>query len=228
VSKLDQKLASEEITWKFNPPSAPHFGGLWDSAVKSAKHHLTRVVRGMKLTLSELQTLLCQIGGCLNSRPLTPMSSDPNDLEPITPAHFLIGGPMSFQPEPALGEREVTHLKRWRLVQCMLQGYWRRWHGEYLPQLQVRNKWVSGAKSLCIGDLVIIKQENTAPTKWNLARVINTHPGKDGVVRVVSLRTANGTKLDRPTVKLCRLPLEEQDSVENNNFQRGENVSAII
>jgi hypothetical protein len=224
VSKLDQQLASEGITWKFNPPSAPHFGGLWESAVKSAKHHLTRVVRGMTLTLSELQTLLCQIEGCLNSRPLAPMSSDPNDLEPITPAHFLIGGPMSFQPEPAFGEMEVTHLKRWKLVQCMLQGFWKRWHGEYLPQLQVRNKWVSEAKSLCIGDLVIIKEDNTPPTKWNLARVINTHPGKDGVVRVVTVRTANGTKLDRPVVKLCRLPVEKQDSVENNNFQRGENV----
>lgn len=100
----------------------------------------------------------------------------------------------------------------------MLQGFWKRWHGEYLPQLQVRNKWVSEAKSVYMGDLVIIKEDNTPPTKWNLARVINTHPGRDGVVRVVTVRIANGAKLDRPIVKLCLLPLEKQDSVENNNF----------
>lgn len=108
VSKVDGCLASEGITWKFNPPASPHFGGVWESAVKSAKFHLTRVVRGMSLTLSELQTLLCQIEACMNCRPLTPMSSDPNDLEPITPAHFLIGGPLMFHPEPVIEAREIT------------------------------------------------------------------------------------------------------------------------
>lgn len=123
VKGLDQRLASEEIIWKFSPPSAPHFGGLWESAVKSAKYHLTRVVRGIILTLSELQTLLCQIEACLNSRPLTPISSDPNDFEPITPSHFLIEGPMLFHPEPVFDETELTYLKRWKLVHCMLQNF---------------------------------------------------------------------------------------------------------
>ncbi|XP_029341390.1 uncharacterized protein LOC115033257 [Acyrthosiphon pisum] len=97
-----KNLANEGVTWHFNPPSAPHFGGLWESGVKSAKYHLLRVLKESSLTYSELETLLCQVEACLNSRPLTPMSSDPFDTDPLTPAHFLIGGPMFFQPEPDL------------------------------------------------------------------------------------------------------------------------------
>lgn len=226
LDKIDQRVASEGISWRFNPPSAPHFGGLWESAVKSAKYHLARVVRGAILSLVELQTLLCQIEACLNSRPLTPLSSDPNDIEPITPAHFLIGGPMIFHPEPRLDEINLPHLKRWKLVQCMLQGFWKRWHAEYLPQLQIRSKWTTGSKSIAVGDVVIVKEENTPPTKWNMARVITIHPGRDGIARVSTIQLANGTQIRRPMVKLCRLPVDKEESVENDNFQRGENVEA--
>jgi len=68
---IEGASVEEGITWCFNPPSAPHFGGLWESAVRSAKYNLTRVLKETKLTLIELQTLLCQIEACLNSRPLT-------------------------------------------------------------------------------------------------------------------------------------------------------------
>ena len=66
------------------------------------------------------------------------------------------------------------------------------------------------------GDLVIIKEDNTPPTKWNLARIIKTNPGKDGVVRVVTLRTANGTNLVRPILKLCRLPVQDDEETVKN------------
>lgn len=123
MSKVDGCLASEGITWKFNPLSVPHFGSIWESAVKITEFHLIRVVRGMSLTLSELQTLLCQIEAFMNCRPPTPMSSDPNDLEPITPAHFLIGGPLIFHPIPAIKEKEITTLKRWKLVQGLFKSF---------------------------------------------------------------------------------------------------------
>lgn len=180
-------------------------------------------MRGSTLSIGELQTLLCQIEACLNSRPLTPLSSDPNDLEPITPANFLIGGPMIFHPEPVLDELELTHLKRWKLVQCMLQSFWKRWHAEYLPQFQIRNKWTTGTKPIAVGDVVIVKEENTPPAKWNLARVVNTHPGKDAIARVATIQMANRTQLRRPLVKLCRLPNEDNELVEKGHFStRGE------
>lgn len=89
LKNVDQIASQDGVSWHFNPPSAPHFGGLWESAVKAAKYHLTRVVKDAKLTLSEITTLLCQIEACLNSRPMTTLSSDPGDMEALTPAHFF-------------------------------------------------------------------------------------------------------------------------------------------
>lgn len=224
---VDASVAKEGIDWHFNPPAAPHFGGIWESAVKSAKHHLTRVVKDARLTLEELGTLLCQIEACLNSRPLTPLSFHPLDLEPITPAHFLIGGPLLLVPETDLSNENISTLRKWRYVQALMQTFWKRWSKEYLPQLQVRGRWLAQTQQMKIGDIVIIKEECAPPGKWKLGKILKTHPGSDGIVRVVTLKTSNGNELKRPVVKLCRLPVEENDpNFENHNFQRGEDVCA--
>ncbi|GFW93396.1 integrase catalytic domain-containing protein [Trichonephila clavipes] len=84
-------LTNEEITWKFIPPRSLNFGGLWEAGVKSFKHHFKRTVGDARLTLEQFITITTQIESILNSRPLTPMSSDPNDFAVLTPGHFLIG-----------------------------------------------------------------------------------------------------------------------------------------
>ncbi|XP_008185507.1 uncharacterized protein LOC103310109 [Acyrthosiphon pisum] len=205
-----KNLANEGVTWHFNPPSAPHFGGLWESGVKSAKYHLLRVLKEGSPTYSELETLLCQVEACLNSRPLTPMSSDPFDMDPLTPAHFLIGGPMFFHPEPDLSNESPNKLSKWKSVQGLMQTFWKRWHIEYLPQLQVRGKWTAGCKPLEVNDLVIVKEDNMPPARWKLARITCVHPGSDGQIRVVTIRLANGNEIKRLVVKLCRLPVEDE------------------
>jgi len=122
---------------------------------------------------------------CLNSRPLTPMSSDANDFTPLTPAHFLLGAPVTSFLEPDLNGEEPHTMRRWKFVQHLLQTFWKRWHMEYLPQLQIHGKWTSGNSQLAIDDLVIVKEDNLPPFKWHLACVIELHPGCDGNVRVV-------------------------------------------
>lgn len=90
--KTQEQLSSTfTCNWQFNPPSVPHFGGLWEAAVRSTKHFLVRIMGNQVLTLEELSTVLYRIESALNSRPLTPSSNDPNDLECLTPGHFLIG-----------------------------------------------------------------------------------------------------------------------------------------
>lgn len=97
--------------WKFNPPAAPHFGGIWEAAIKSTKNHLRKVIGDQVLTMEELTTLFIRIESVLNSRPLTAVSNDPNDLNALTPGHFLIGQPLTAIPEP-----DITHVPMNRLV----------------------------------------------------------------------------------------------------------------
>ncbi|XP_055309622.1 uncharacterized protein LOC129573263 [Sitodiplosis mosellana] len=90
-SDIVPKLAERGIQWHFNPPHSPNFGGLWEANVKSTKYHLERIIEGTRLTYEELSTVLVRIESCLNSRPLCPLTSDIDDLDVLTPGHFLIG-----------------------------------------------------------------------------------------------------------------------------------------
>jgi len=83
-------LSEKSMQWHFIPPSAPHFGGLWEAAVKSSKQLLTKISLNATFTFEEATTLLCGIEGVLNSRPMTPLSNDPSDFQALTPAHFFI------------------------------------------------------------------------------------------------------------------------------------------
>ena len=103
--------------WHFIPRNSPNFGGLWESSVKAIKYNLYRVIGNTILTYEEYSTLLVQIEATLNSRPLYQMSSDPNDLTPLTPSHLLIGQPMVTPPDPLLEEVKVNRLSRFQLLQ---------------------------------------------------------------------------------------------------------------
>ncbi|GFS88528.1 reverse transcriptase domain-containing protein [Trichonephila clavipes] len=81
---------------------SPNFGGLWEAGVKSIKRYFKRTVGDARLTLEQFITITTQIENILNSRPLTPMSSDPNDFAVLTPGHFLIGRPLQSLPEPQI------------------------------------------------------------------------------------------------------------------------------
>ena len=78
-------LAEDGTQWHFNPPAAPHMGGKWEAVVKSLKFHLKRTIGDALLTYEESVTLLTQIEAILNSRPLEPLSDDPDDIRsPLT------------------------------------------------------------------------------------------------------------------------------------------------
>ncbi|GFV68846.1 integrase catalytic domain-containing protein [Trichonephila clavipes] len=81
----DQNLAAyfteEGIEWNFIPPRAPHMGGLWEAGIKSVKYHLKRALGRSRLTYEEFETVIIQVEGILNSRPLTPISNDFDNFE---------------------------------------------------------------------------------------------------------------------------------------------------
>jgi len=214
---LKGQIANDRITWHFNPPTAPHFGGVWEANVKNAKYHLKRVIGTHTLTRAEFQTLLCRIESCLNSRPVTPMSDDSSDCTALTPGHFLIGRPLVSIPEQSVSDVKLNTLSRWQLVQRLHEQFWRTWSHNYLHSLQQRGKWRDPKHNLAI-NLVLIKNNILSPAKWDLGRVVQVHPGGDGFVRVATVRTTTSL-LHRPITQLCKLPIANCDSLSRSATQ---------
>lgn len=200
------------IEWEFIPPRSPHFGGMWESSIKLVKKHLTKVIGKAILTFNELYTILTQIEATVNSRPLCPLSDDPRDLLPLTPAHFLIGRSYSTVADENVeltNENRLTHYQR---LQQLKQHFWRRWSKEYIQQLQNRQKWKKSQDiKLKVNTLVLLVNENEPPCVWKMARISELHPGKDGKVRVVTVSTSNGT-FKRAINKICILPINDSFS----------------
>ena len=198
----------QNITWKFIPERTPHFGGLWEAAVKAMKTRLKRVIGETKLTFEELTTVLTQIEACLNSRPLAPLPCDGDTIEPLTPGHFLIGRPLEALPDSQESYRSISLLKRWHLCQNLVRHFWKRWIGEYIDIIRRFTKWQHPSRNLQVGDIVLLQEDNLVPIKWPLGRIMNTYPGKDDIVRVVDVKTGRGV-YKRPVTKIALLlPLE--------------------
>ncbi|CAL1680984.1 unnamed protein product [Lasius platythorax] len=158
-----------------------------------------------------MSTVLAQIEACLNSRPILALTDDPDDVNALTPGHFLVGTALNAVPEPSLVEEPAGRLSRWQYLQQMRDHFWQRWSREYLHTLAARPKWWRTDAAPRIGDLCIMRSEQTPPGKWPLARITALHPGDDGEVRVVTMRTAT-TTLKRPVAKIVLLPTAASDA----------------
>lgn len=200
------KLAMKGIQWHFTPPHSPNFGGLWEANVKSTKYHLKRVTDGTRLTYEELSTVLVRIESCLNSRPLCPLTNDIDDLEVLTPGHFLIGDSLLAPPENPI--KEIALSSNYIALQKMIQQFWAKWSSDWLSHLQARPKWHQIQPNLQLNELVIIKDDRLPPNEWQLGRIIELHPGDDQLVRVATIRTKSGN-YKRSISKLCRLPISQ-------------------
>ncbi|XP_015115573.1 uncharacterized protein LOC107040144 [Diachasma alloeum] len=130
--KILHFATSKEIRWHFIPAQSPNFGGLWEAAVKSFKHHLKRIVTTEVLTLEEFNTLAIEIEAVLNSRPLTPLSTDPIDPIALTPGHFLIGDSLTNLRGPDFRDTPSNRLSTWQHIQELKRDFWARWHREYI------------------------------------------------------------------------------------------------
>ena len=204
--KISEFCASRSIEWKFIPERAPHFGGLWEAAVKSMKTHLRRVITpDVKLTFEEMTTVIVQIEACLNSRPLIPVNFV-NDCvtDILTPGHFLVGQSLTTLPDNPSSSISLTLKHRWHLCQNLTHHFWRRWSTDYLTTLNKFYKWSHPTRNVSVGDIVILRDEATFPTKWPIAKVVEIHRGNDNLVRVVTLKTAKGI-YKRPIHKIVLL-----------------------
>ena len=171
------------IRWKFSPPAPLHFRGVWERLVRSCKKAMHAVLGNRSVTEDVLSTTMCIVDKTLNARPLTPISSDINDLEALTPNQFLLGNRNVCLPYLPCAEEFVDHRKLFRQTQAYANLIWDRFRKEYLPTLNNRQKWRSTAnETLKKGDLVWLIEESDKRGYFNLCRVTETIDGSDGVI----------------------------------------------
>ena len=213
IADLDKKRlmsysSMKGIKWNFNPPAAPHFGGVFEIMIKAAKRAVYAILSNADVTDEELTSAFIGAEALINSRPITYHSANPRDLLPLTPSHFLhgdLGGRLAPTPVD-----EVKHpRKRWRRVQELIRHFWHRWLTEWIPQLRSRKKWRSPSQEIAVGDIVLVIQSDTVRGNWPLGRIVAVHTGSDGHVRVVDVQIGQ-TVLRRPITALC--PLEFSDN----------------
>ncbi|XP_065182586.1 uncharacterized protein LOC135813418 [Sycon ciliatum] len=181
------------IQWRFNPPRAPHHGGVFESMVKCAKKALVLVLSRANLRDEELMTAIVEAESLLNSRPLTAISDDPSDMTPLTPNHFIVGRldlPLALE-EAACREKNVHPRRRWMALQLQVDHVWRRWQKELVVTYNMRKKWLQQKPNLKADDLVLVMEDGISRGHWPLGRVVGVHPGQDGLVRVVDVRLSN-------------------------------------
>lgn len=202
--KISDMLSLKGVQWIFNPPTGSHHGGAWERLIRSIRKVLNSTLQTQHLDEEGLQTVLCEVESILNSRPITQESTDPNDLEALTPNHLLLLKSNPSLPPGLFQEHDLYTRKRWRQVQYISDLFWKRWIREYLPQLHRRQKWTRIRRNFTAGDVVLIVDDSAPRGSWIIGRVTAAVPDKKGLVRQVWVKTPTSV-VCRPVTKLCLL-----------------------
>lgn len=209
IAARDQVLATTftntNTRWAFNPPGAPHMGGVWERLVRSVKCAVGTIIDAPRRPNDEaLQTILLDAEAMINSRPLTYVPLETADEESLTPNHFLLGNSSGIkQPPSELTECRTNLRSCWTLVQNITDAFWKRWIKEYLPVITRRCKWFEDVRDIDVGDLVLIVG-TTVRNQYIRGRVEKVLLGRDGRVRQALVRTSTGV-YRRPAMKLALL-----------------------
>ena len=172
-----------------------------------------RTLMGLKMqdsNVDRFRTLLSVAAGIINRRPITRVSMDPEDMEPLTPGHFLFPAGISaprlsgdaLPTTPIDGSsmrRSVDNLRP------LVDSLWKRWLQVYIPSLQQRTKWLVEQRPLEVGSLVLVVDDIQPRERWPLAVVTAAPLSEDGLQRRVFLRLASGQRLERDLRKVVLL-----------------------
>ena len=209
MAQINDALLQKGIKWTFNPPTGSHHGGVWERLIRSVRKVLNSTLKVQNLDEEGLHTVLCEAEAIINSRPITRASTDPNDLEALTPNHLLLLKTKPSLPPGQFHKEDVYARRRWRQVRYMSDLFWKRWIKEYLPLLQERQKWSSVKRNFVPGDIVLIVDDLAPRNSWLTGRIVKTIPDKRGLVRLVRIKTRTSC-LDRPITKVCLLQEAEE------------------
>ena len=201
---IKDQLLNQSVEFKLNPPSIPHFGGVWERLVQCVKRALFLNLGSSKLTPDVFTTIVSEAECLVNSRPLTHVRSPHEDDNPLTPNHFLLERPFCNVPGAVFNETLTLKNSAWTQVKQRLQQIWKRLLTEYISSLSKRQKWTSREAALEVDDVVWLLEELTPRGIWPLKRVTWTFKGPDNIARSCEVKTALG-KLSRPVAKLMHV-----------------------
>ncbi|XP_053686507.1 uncharacterized protein LOC128736049 [Sabethes cyaneus] len=209
-SDCADELTDARMQWSFNPPAAPHMGGVWERLVRSVKEALEALNDGKRLTDEILHTSVTAAEDMINSRPLVYVSQETVEAEALSPNHFLRGvspnEPQMVPPPPHPAEVLRDAYKR---SQELAQEMWGRWIKEYVPSLNQRSKWHGEARMLKKGDLVYVV-EGSKRRSWVRGRIEEVISASDGRVRQALVRTSSGL-FRRAVAQLAVIEVGEED-----------------
>lgn len=207
---LKEQLASQQIKFAFNPPGSPHFGGCWEREIRSLKTALQVTIGAQTVTEEVLHTVLIEIEGMLNSKPLGYTSSEVADPDPVTPNCLLMGRRDASVPQVVYEGPEILGRRRWRHSQILADHFWQHFLKHYLPGLQARQKWQKESVNLQIGDVVMIVDNQLPRALWPVGKVSQVFPGPDARIRSAEV-TVKGRTYVRPVARLVSLPALPKD-----------------
>ncbi|UYV78535.1 hypothetical protein LAZ67_16001928 [Cordylochernes scorpioides] len=221
-SRLKCDPTLKNITWKFIPPGAPWWGGWWERLIGMMKQLLFRILGQTSLGYEELSTVMCDVESLMNTRPLTYLTEESEDLAPLTPSLFLHEVREVGVPDLDLIDNQ-TLSRKYQYIKRVREDLRERFRIEYFGFLRQETRRLKTTIPLKVGDMVLIGQESLKRLHWPLARIIQLYPGKDGLVRVAKVKTSSGDKI-RPIQKLynleitpeirCRDPLTERSPTQ--------------
>jgi len=203
-TRIYDDLRLKQIEWKFNPPAASHMGGTWERMIRTTRRILHMLLGEQKLNDECLLTFMTEVERIINDRPLTAPSSDASDPQPLSPNDLLLLRSNASIPT-GIYDKLSCYTRRWyHQAQYLANVFWKRWVREYLPTLQQRQKWQTVRRNFKVNDVVLVSDEQVPRGKWPLARIVETYPDKEGVVRSVKVQTTSAAKV-RPIDKICLL-----------------------
>ncbi|XP_043987727.1 uncharacterized protein LOC122839815 [Gambusia affinis] len=216
IEDVEGYLNKQNCSWIFNPPHASHMGGAWERMIGIARRILNSMFQDCKraiLTHELLSTFMAEVCAIMNTRPLVPVSTDPESPLILTPSMLLTMKTGCAPPPPGNFENGILLKEQWKRVQSLADIFWSKWRREYLHTLQLRHKWQDKKQSLKEGDIVLLKDSQAKRNEWPMSIISKTIPGKDGLVRKVEVTTSHaGTKktFSRPVTEVVLLLSSEQ------------------
>ena len=197
------KPHSYGITWLFNPPYAPHFGGIFETIVKATKRALEATMKRADLTEDEFRTIVYAVMSRLNDRPIAFVGQEKEDLSPLTPNCFLMSHlGYTLLPPNNIEKKMISPKDRWKFMLEIRNHFWKRFSDEIVPLLRTRTKWSHEKENLEVDDIVIEFTQNSPRHAWKMMRVSQVFPSEDGLVRRVEVTNSGGQTYIRPIANL--------------------------